>query len=102
MPWPPRRPSSHELQLQRECEVLQLKLLKANSELRLKTLYAERLEYLVHERSERVDELNAKLEQYRQQVRRLGLENEILTAMIAAPPRSDFAAQSDAAMLAPK
>ena len=101
MPWP-RHASRAVVDLQHENHVLALKLLKANSELRLKTLYAERLEYLVHERSERVDELNAKLEQYRQQVRRLGLENEILTPMIAAPPRSDFAAQSDAAMLAPK
>ena len=95
MPWPPRRPSSHELQLQRECEVLQLKLLKANSELRTKTVYARRLEYLVHERSERVDELNAKLQQSREQVRRLDLQNEILIEMIAAPP-------VDATMLSPK
>ena len=95
MPWPPRRPSSHELQLQRECEVLQLKLLRVNSALRLKTVYAERLEYLLHERSERIDELNGKLEQSRQQVQRLGLENQLLIEMIAAPP-------VHAAMLAPK
>ena len=95
MPWPPRRPSSHELQLQRECEVLQLKLLRVNSALRLKTVYAERLEYLLHERSERIDELNGKLEQSRQQVQQLGLENQLLIEMIAAPP-------VDAAMLAPK
>ena len=49
----------------------------------------------MHERSERIDELSAKLEQLREQLRRLGLENEILTAMIAAPPL-------DAAMLVPK
>ena len=42
---------------------LQLKLLRVNSALRLKTVYAERLEYLLHERSERIDELNGKLEQ---------------------------------------
>jgi hypothetical protein len=91
----PRRSSSHELQLQRECEMLQLKLLKANSELRTKTVYAQRLEYLVHERDERVDELNALLDQSRQQVRRLDLQNEILIEMIASPPL-------DAAMLVPK
>jgi predicted RNase H-like nuclease (RuvC/YqgF family) len=45
-----------------------------------------RLELLLHERLTKIDELNAKLEQSREQVRRLGLENEILTAMIAAPP----------------
>ena len=81
MPWPPRRSSNHELEPQRECEVLQLKLLKANSELRTKTVYAQRLECLVHERSERVDELNANLQQSREQVRRLGPENEILIEM---------------------
>ena len=95
MPWPRRRTPSHEVQLQRECEVLQLKLLRVNSALRLKTVYAERLEYLLHERSERIDELNGKLEQSRQQVQRLGLENQLLIEMIAAPP-------VDAAMLAPK
>ena len=53
-----------------------------------------RLEYLLHERSERI-ELNGKLEQSRQQVQRLGLENQLLIEMIAAPP-------VHAAMLAPK
>ena len=92
MPWPPRRSSSHELQLQRECEVLQLRLLKMNSQLHRKTLYAQRLEYLV-QRSERVDELNAKLEQSREQVRRLDLQNQILVEMIAAPPLDAIASQ---------
>jgi hypothetical protein len=90
-----RSPRLDAAKLQREVETLSVKLLKANSELRTKTVYAQRLEYLVHERSERVDELSAKLEQSREQVRRLGLENEVLTAMIAAPP-------VEGAMLAPK
>jgi LPS O-antigen subunit length determinant protein (WzzB/FepE family) len=92
MPWPPRRSSSHELQLQRECEVLRLRLLKMNSQLHSKTLYAQRLEYLA-QRSERVDELNAKLEQSREQVRRLDLQNQILVEMIAAPPLDAIASQ---------
>ena len=53
-----------------------------------------RLECLLRERSERI-ELNGKLEQSRQQVQRLGLENQLLIEMIAAPP-------VQAAMLAPK
>ena len=53
------------------------------------------MECLLHERSERIDELNGKLEQSRRQVQRLGLENQLLIEMIAAPP-------VDAAMLAPK
>ena len=93
--WPPRRSTTHELELQREVTTLQLKLLRVNSALAIKTQYATRLEYLLHQRSERIDELNSKREQSRAQVQRLGLENEILTAMIAAPP-------VDAAMLAPK
>jgi hypothetical protein len=84
------------LQLQQENHQLSLKLLKANSELRLKTQYAERLQYVLQQRSETIDELNGKLEQSRERIRRLGLENELLAAMIGAPPRSDFAAQSDA------
>jgi len=52
------------------------------------------MECLLHERSERI-ELNGKLEQSRQQVQRLGLENQLLIEMIAAPP-------VHAAMLAPK
>ena len=93
--WPPRRSTTHELELQREVTTLQLKLLRVNSALAIKTQYATRLEYLLHQRSERIDELNSKREQSRAQVQRLGLENEILTAMIAAP-------SVDAAMLAPK
>jgi hypothetical protein len=63
--------------------------------LRLKTAYAERLETLLHERLNKIDELNGQLQQSREQVRRLGLENEILAAMLAAP-------RLDAAMLAQK
>jgi hypothetical protein len=95
MPWPPRRSSISEVELQRQVTTLQLKLLKANAALRTKTLYAERLEYLLHERSERIDQLIAQVDQLRHSNKKLGLENEVLTAMIAAPP-------IDAAMLAPK
>jgi hypothetical protein len=83
----PRRTSSHELELQKEITTLQLRLLRANSELRTKTVYAQRLEYLVHERSERVDELNAKLQQTREQVRRLDQECEHLADMIRILPQ---------------
>jgi hypothetical protein len=96
MPWPPRRSSSHELELEREVTVLQLKLLKANSALRTKTVYAQRLEYLVQARNERVDELNAKLEQSREHIRKLDQECEHLTDMIRIMP------QLDPAMLSPK
>ena len=45
--------------------MLALKLLRVNAALRTKMLYAERLEYLLHERSERIDELNGQLEKGR-------------------------------------
>ena len=70
-------------------------MLKVNAELRMKTIYAERLEVLLHQRLETIDALKGQLEQSRAQVRRLGLENEVLVEMIAAPP-------VDAAMLPAK
>ena len=60
MDW--RLPSAHELELQKEVTT-PLKLLRTNAALRLKTVYAERLEYLVQERSERIDELTAQVDQ---------------------------------------
>jgi len=83
----PRHRSSHELE--RASHELALKLLRANAALRLKQLHVEKLEILVRERSERIDQLNSELEQSRAQVRRLDLQNEILVAMIAAPPPHD-------------
>jgi hypothetical protein len=54
-----------------------------------------RLELLLHERLTKIDELNGKLEQSREQIRRLDLQNELLVEMLAPPP-------VDGAMLAPK
>ena len=83
--WPPRRSTTHELELQKEVTTLQLKLLRTNAELRTKQIYAQRLEFLLQQRSEKIDELHGQLEQSRERIRRLGLENELLAAMIAAP-----------------
>jgi hypothetical protein len=57
--------------LQRQVDTLAIKLLRANSELRLKTVYCQRLEFPLHQRLETIDALNAKLEQAREQNRRL-------------------------------
>ena len=46
----------------------------------------QRLEFLLHERLTKIDELTGTIDQQRERIRRLGVENEILTAMIAAPP----------------
>jgi chromosome condensin MukBEF ATPase and DNA-binding subunit MukB len=77
MPW---KPAS----LEREKHALQMKLLQANAQLRLKTIYAERLEYLLRERLARIDELNGKLEQARTINHRLEQEREHLAGLIAA------------------
>jgi predicted nucleic acid-binding Zn-ribbon protein len=91
MPWKPAPLTD----LEREKHQLQMALLNLRRELENKQGAVGRLELLLHERLTKIDELNGKLQQSREQVRRLGLENEILTLMIAAPPL-------DPAMLAPK
>jgi septal ring factor EnvC (AmiA/AmiB activator) len=108
MPWKPAATSD----LKKENDSLRTTIVCLRRELENSKGHAQRLEVLLCSRLQTIDELNGKLEQSRQQVRRLGLENEILAAMIAAPPRqesdcsltlgSDFAEQSEAAMLAPK
>ena len=85
MPWP-RRSSTHELDLQKEVTTLQLKLLRVNSALAIKTQYASRLEFLLHERLTKIDELTGTIDRLRSANQKLGLENEVLVEMIAAPP----------------
>ena len=77
--------------MQREVTTLQLKLLKVNSALALKTVYAQRLEFLVQQRSQRIDELNGKLEQSREQIRRLDQECEHLVQVVRFTPPLDAA-----------
>jgi hypothetical protein len=91
MPWKFRRPSPFE----KEIAALKTTIVCLRHEVENKQGYAAKLDLVVHERSERVDELNALLEQSRQQIQRLDLQNQILVEMIAAPP-------VDAAMLVPK
>jgi len=46
-----RRRANSEIELRRENKTLGLKLLRANSELRLRQLYIDKLEILLRERS---------------------------------------------------
>ena len=78
-------PHCTELQLQRENATLAIKLLKVNSERRIKQIYCQRLEYLFHERLTKIDQLTGVIDQLRSANQKLGLQNEILAAMIAAP-----------------
>jgi hypothetical protein len=93
---PKRRSSAHELELQKEITTLQLKLLRVNSALAIKTPIRQQTGYLLHQRSETIDALHGQLEQSREQIRRLDLECEHLADMIRIMP------QLDPAMLAPK
>ena len=81
MPWKPAALTD----LERQNHTLAIKLLKANTELRSKTLYAKRLEYLLHERSERIDQLTGVIDQLRSANQKLNLENHCLTALLTAP-----------------
>ena len=83
MPWS-RRPSIDALKLKHENDALALKLVRLNSELATKTQYADRLQYLLHKRTQRIDELTGTIDQLREQNRRLDAEAEHLAAMVAA------------------
>src|ERR1700756_2875546 len=53
MPW--SRSTRSEAELIRKIGTLSTKLLEVNATLRLKTIYCERLEVLLHQRNQRVD-----------------------------------------------
>ena len=92
---PRHRSSSHELQLQRRCETLSIKLLKANAELRMKTIYASRLEVLVQERCAMIDALHGRIDQLRDQNKKLEIEAEHYADTMRIMPQLE-------AMLVPK
>ena len=54
--------SRAELELQREVEVPQLKLLRVNRQLAMKPQHASRLELLLHERLNKIDQLTAQVD----------------------------------------
>jgi hypothetical protein len=81
MPWKLKAHSD----LQRQVDTLAIKLLRANSELRSKTVYCQRLEFLLHQRTERIDQLTGVIDQLRSANQKLGLENDCLTALLVAP-----------------
>jgi hypothetical protein len=92
MPWKPKPVTD----LQRQLDATQLKLLRANAELRTKQIYCERLEHLLHQRCEMIDALHGRIDQLRDQNKKLEIEAEHLADMIRIMP------QLDPAMLAPK
>jgi hypothetical protein len=78
MPWKPAAAS--------EVDRLKTVICCLRRELENKEGAVGRLELLLHERLTKIDELTSRLEQSREQIRRLDLQNEILIEMIAAPP----------------
>jgi hypothetical protein len=81
--------------VERENAGLRTVIIQLRRELKNKEGYAAKLELVLHQRLETIDQLTARLEQSREQVRRLDLQNGVLTAMLTAPP-------VEGAMLAPK
>ena len=80
----PRQPSSTELRLMRENDGLRTTIVCLRREIENKQGAISRLEILLRERLTRIDELNGKLEQARQQNRKLQQECERLATLIAA------------------
>ena len=85
MPRPPK-PTKAELRLKRENDELLMRIIRLRYEVENKQGAVGRLEILMRERMDRIDDLNAKLEQSRQQIKRLDEENEHLVEMVRLPP----------------
>ena len=64
MPWPSRRARLNEVQWQRTNGALSA-VLELRRELTTKQQYASRLEFLLHQRNERIDQLQGQVEQLR-------------------------------------
>jgi chromosome segregation ATPase len=78
----PKRRSVAELKLlQKENDGLRTEIVKLRHELTNKQGYAERLEVLLRERMERIDELTATIDQLRERNKRLEAEAEHLAAI---------------------
>jgi len=78
---PKRRPTIAELQLKKANDGLRTEIVNLRHELTNKQGYAERLEVLLRERMERIDELTARIDQLRERNKRLEAEAEHLAAI---------------------
>ena len=63
------KPTLAELQLKRQNDGLGTEIVKLRRELSTKQQYARRLEFLLHERLERIDELNGTIERLARRTR---------------------------------
>jgi hypothetical protein len=78
----PPKPTPAELQLKRENDGLKTTIVYLRRDLTDKEGHVGRLEFLLVERMNRTDELNGKLDQLRDQNRRLDAEAERLAEMV--------------------
>jgi hypothetical protein len=78
MPWKPAVPS----QLQRENDALKTTIVCLRRELENKRGYAGRLEYLLHQRTETIDQLHGTINRLREQNRRLDAEADRSAEMV--------------------
>ena len=72
------------LPLERQCEALKTANVCLHTELRHQQDFVSRLKFLLSERLNKIDDLNAKLEQARAQIRKLDGECEHLAEMVKA------------------
>ena len=82
MPWPPRGSSIDKLKLKREVDGLKTTICCLKRELENKQGAVGRLELLLHERLDKIDQLNATIDRLRDQNRRLDEEAERLVEII--------------------
>jgi len=78
----PPKPTPAELQLMRENDGLKTTIVCLRRELENREGHVGRLHVLMRERTERIDELNDKIEKLRAQNKRLDEENEHLVEMV--------------------
>ena len=70
------------LPLERQCEALKTENVCLHTELRHQQDFVSRLKFLLSERLNKIDDLNAKLEQARAQIRKLDGECEHLAELV--------------------
>jgi cell division protein FtsB len=70
----------------RECETLKTQIALLNTELKHKQDFVGRLEFLIHQRNEMIDALHGRIDQLREQNKRLDVENEHLCEMVRLSP----------------
>jgi hypothetical protein len=82
MPWNRRRARLNEIQLQRTNGALSSTVLELRRELTTKQQYASRLELLLRQRNERIDQLTAQDDQLRQHSRHADEGAEYMAAFV--------------------